>query len=488
MKRTICGLIVLLSGAQGWCVPVGPAETGFFPEVAVQQPTRLDWEFAAGAFGSEAARAPADYHSPSQAYQLFVPPAYKPGLPAGLVLFVSPGDDPLGWRVWQKTCEDRDLFFASAYGAGGLVPPGRRIHVLFDVLDDLRRRYAIDPAQTYVAGFDNGATIACAAAFSLPEYFGGVIAVSGGAAPFRLDYLRHRAIDRLSVAVVAGENASRRSVVERSFFPLLQELGIRSKLWLPPRTGHELPPPATVAEVQAWLAGDLERRRNDARDHPRLTVGPDEVLTRRAWAERLVAEAEAEMSKPERLGRAAALLHGVTSRWGTTDVADQARKLLKEIQDSPERRRWLAEQAGADERRALLAQARALDRLGEFEAAREAWARLAKLHPRTPEGAVAVVEAKRLAALAAAAPFLGVQFTGQTTVVHAVVPHGPADHAGLQRGDRIDKVGNTPTPSLAELRSAVQGTRPGDKLPLQVFRDGRSEVLTLEVGAQPEKN
>jgi S1-C subfamily serine protease len=125
--------------------------------------------------------------------------------------------------------------------------------------------------------------------------------------------------------------------------------------------------------------------------------------------------------------------------------------------------------------------------LGEAEAARGALAHLAKLHPRTPEGAVAAVEAKRLAALAAAAPFLGVQFTGQTTVVHAVVPHGPADHAGLQRGDRIDRVGPTMTPSLAELRTAVKGARPGDKLPLQVFRDGRLEVLVLEVGAQPEK-
>jgi len=289
------------------------------------------------------------------------------------------------------------------------------------------------------------------------------------------------------VAVVAGEDDLRRPAVEKSFFPLLQDLGVKSRLWLAPRTGHELPPPATVAAVHAWLAEDLDRRRADGREHPKLTLGPEEVLTRREWAERMVAEAEAEMRNPEHLSRAVALLIGVTSRWGTTDAAEKARKLLKEVQDSPERRRRLAEQAGKEERRTLVAQAKALDRLGDVEAARQAWANLAKAHAGTPEGALAAAEARRLAAISAAAPFLGVQFTGQTTVVHEVVPHGPADHAGLRRGDRIDKVGMATTPSLTELRAALSGTRPGDKLMLQVFRDGRVEVLGVEVGTQPDK-
>ena len=66
------------------------------------------------------------------------------------------------------------------------------------------RRHAIDPTRTYAAGLGDGARLACALAFTLPEYIGGVGAIGGGAAPFLDDYLRHRAQDRLSVAVVSG--------------------------------------------------------------------------------------------------------------------------------------------------------------------------------------------------------------------------------------------------------------------------------------------
>jgi hypothetical protein len=454
----------------------------------VKQPTRLDWEFAAGAFGPEAVRLPAEYHSALQTYQLFVPPAYKPGRAAGLVLFVSPGDDPLGWGAWQKVCEERDLFFAAAYGAGGSAPPGRRVRILLDVLDDVRRRYTIDPAHTYLAGFDNGAPIACAIVFALPEYFAGAVAISGGAAPFRLDYLRHRARDRSSVAVVAGADDPHRGEVEKSFFPLLQDLGIRSRLWLIPKVGHALPSPEVVAAVQGWLAADVPRLRDDARDHPGLVVAPEETLTKRAAAEKLLAEAEAEMHKPDGLYRRTALLLGIVSRWDGTDAAERARNLLREIHDDPERRRRLAEQGGPEERRTMLAQARALDRLGDAEAAQVAWAQLAKLHGGTPEGAVAAAEAKRLAAIATATPFLGVQFIGQTTVVQSVVPHGPADRAGLRRGDRIQKMGTAATASLVELRSALKGVRPGDKVDVEVHREGRPMTVTVEVTTPPEKD
>jgi hypothetical protein len=455
--------------------------------VPVRQPTRLDWEFAAGTFGPDAARLPAEYHSPEQTYQLFVPPAYKPGRPAGLVLFVSPGDEPLGWSAWQKVCGDRDLFFAAPYGAGGSAAPGRRVRILLDVLDDVRRRYSIDPAHTYAAGFDNGAAVACAIAFALPEHFGGVIAISGGAAPFRLDYLRHRAQDRLSVAVVTGADDSHRGEVEKAFYPLLKDLGIRSRLWVVPHLGHALPPTATVAEVQGWLASGIPRLLDDARDHPGLVVAPEETLTKRAAAEKMLAEAEAELRKPEQTYRAAALLLGVVSRWESTDAAERARKLLEDIHNNPERRRRLAEQAGPEERRTLLARARSLDRIGDAEAAQQAWAQLAKAHPGTPEGAVATAEARRLAAIAAATPFLGVQFVGQTTVVQSVLPHGPADHAGLRRGDRVLKMGATATASLAELREALKRVRPGDKVEFEVQRDGRPMTLTLEVATPPEK-
>jgi len=82
-----------------------PPVTGLQNEVKITAPTRLDWQFAASGFGKDALKLPTDYDSRKQRYQLYVPEKYEPARPWPLVVFVSPGDDPLGWRAWQKTCE-----------------------------------------------------------------------------------------------------------------------------------------------------------------------------------------------------------------------------------------------------------------------------------------------------------------------------------------------------------------------------------------------
>jgi predicted esterase len=468
-----------------WLAAAEPPKAGFLPKVPVRVPTRLDWEFVAGSIGPEETRLPAAYESARQCYQLFVPPGYKPNRAWPLVLFLSPGDAPLGWRSWQKLCEDNDLFFCSAYGAGNNVAPGWRIRLVLDVLDDVRRRYRIRPEETYLAGFGGSARLACTLAFCLPEYFGGVVAVCGGSPPHGLDYLRHRARDRLSIALVAGANDPDRRESEIYLAPLLDDLGVRTRLWVVPRMGHEMPPADVLAEAYAWLESDLARRRQDVKERPELAVGADEVPTRKAQAERMLTAAKADLVQPDRVYRGVALLLGLVARWDKTEAADQARELLREVRDDPRRLERLAAQGGGEERQVLAAHARALDRFGQTRAARETWEVLAKSHPGTPEAAQAAAEVRRLGALVAASPYLGLQFEGETTLVHAVVPRGPAARAGLRPGDRVLKVGATATVSLADLRNALRAAKPGDKLALEVRRDSQAVNLTVEVGTPP---
>jgi dienelactone hydrolase len=459
------------------------SEGGFQVEVAVTRPTRLDWQFVAAEFGKDAARLPHFYLSARQRYQLYVPPAYRPDETWPLLLFLSPGDDPLGWRFWQKLCEDKGVFFCAAYGAGNNTPPGQRIRLILDVLDDVRRRFPIDPDRTYLAGFSGGGRLACTIAFAMPEYFGGVLAVCGANPPHHLDYLRHRAEDRLSVALVTGETDFDRRESEVLWAPLFGETGVRSRLWVIPRAGHEMPPEAVLSAVHTWLEEDLPRRRREAKDRLGPKTSPDELLTDHDRAERLLESARAEMYRPDRLYRGTAMLVGLLARWSDTDAGDKARVLLKELRDDPVRRQRLAEQSDAEERRLLGAQAKALENFGRFREARDSWQRLAKSQADRPAGARAAAEVKRLDALLATSPFLGVHFEGQTTIVKAVVRRGPADRAGVQAGDRILKLGDAATPSIAEARHVLQTLKPGDKLAIEVQRDGKKATLTIEVGA-----
>lgn len=393
MKPTCpISVCVLLFSAGVLVAQTGPSDR----KVAAE--TRLDWQFAARGFGAAASKLPAGYDSTKQKYQLYVPKATVKDSPAGLVLFISPSDQPGGWKSWQKVCEDEGLLFASPYGAGNNVAAGQRTRIILDVLDDVRRNYAIDPEQTYIAGFSGGGRMACAVGFALPEYFGGIIPICGTNPINTTTYLRHRAEERLSIAFVTGEKDFNRKENEEYMHPWMQELGIRSKLWVVPKMGHEIPPSSVVKEVHAWLAEDLKRRREDAKARPKLAVKSDDTPGAAEQAKRLVDAARDDFKVPARTWRGIALLQGVVQRWPKSDAARDAQGLLKEALADDKRLVLVEAQGTEDEVKSISAQAKALERFGNVPKAIEAWELLAKSYEGTPIAVKAKENVKRLRA------------------------------------------------------------------------------------------
>jgi putative serine protease PepD len=85
--------------------------------------------------------------------------------------------------------------------------------------------------------------------------------------------------------------------------------------------------------------------------------------------------------------------------------------------------------------------------------------------------------------------YLGVQLrepAGEDGVpVAEVVDDGPADKAGLRAGDRILRIGGNEVDSVADVRRAVGTRTPGDRLELEVRRNGDTRSLTVELGERP---
>jgi S1-C subfamily serine protease len=75
----------------------------------------------------------------------------------------------------------------------------------------------------------------------------------------------------------------------------------------------------------------------------------------------------------------------------------------------------------------------------------------------------------------------------QTTggLVQAVAPGSPAAQAGIQPGDLITKVNDTPLDPDHPLASLLAKSRPGDKVTLTILRGGQSRTVTVTLGAQP---
>jgi predicted esterase len=327
--------------------------------VTVAAPTRLDWIYPLA--NQSPAEPPADWlkgYDGKAEYDVFVPPGTNPKTPMPLVLFISPSASPAGWQQWQAVCRQYRVAFASPVGAGNDCPGPQRVRIVFDVLDDIRRKMNVDPNRTYLAGFSGGARMACRIAFAEPELFGGVVA-NGGAENLRDEsWLRSRALDRLSVAYVAGETDFNRAELERFREPLVREVGGRTKLWIVPKLGHGIPDGAKLAEVLQFLEAGAAERAKKALAGSTYRIAGNEAPTREEWSAKMLAEAKKRLAKPATTYDGLMQLQVVAVRWNDLPAGKAAGELLAEY-DARGDRPWEADDL-AEQRKFLVAEARAL--------------------------------------------------------------------------------------------------------------------------------
>ena len=100
--------------------------------------------------------------------------------------------------------------------------------------------------------------------------------------------------------------------------------------------------------------------------------------------------------------------------------------------------------------------------------------------------------------IASSAGFLGVQlqaldaklrseigYQGQGAAIMAVVGGSPADKAGLQPGDVIQRVDGKTVRNPADVSSIVRGIAPGKTATLDVWKQGTRQLVAVHVGSQP---
>ena len=91
------------------------------------------------------------------------------------------------------------------------------------------------------------------------------------------------------------------------------------------------------------------------------------------------------------------------------------------------------------------------------------------------------------AALATVTPDLSVQlsYKGKGVAVEQVVQGGPADAAGMQPGDVIQKVNGSDVTTNDEVVKAIKGTKPGQTINLQVWSGGVKKLVSVKVSERP---
>jgi hypothetical protein len=349
------GFLFLVAGSQA-----AEPTKGYQAKVKVTAATRIDWTFTVS--NRSLAKPPAnwlgDYRSTQQTYELFVPSTYQAKSSWPLVLFISPDNGPAGWKQWEATCKKHGVLFASPHAAGNGTPGKRRVRIVLDVLDDLRRTYNIDPDRTYISGHSGGARMAGHIGFGLPEYFGGIVPVCAGVELRDESWLRQRARDRLSIAFLTGETDFNRAECERFRGPLLSDFGVRTKVWVGPKVGHAIPA-ALIPEAFQWLEQDLPRRRALGKKYPASRMAGSSAPSREEWAKLLLKEGKERLGAKETLFSGLMQVLGCSERWEDVPATAEAKKILAEY-DAKKEKPW-EEDDIAEKRRFVFAQAKALD-------------------------------------------------------------------------------------------------------------------------------
>jgi S1-C subfamily serine protease len=70
-------------------------------------------------------------------------------------------------------------------------------------------------------------------------------------------------------------------------------------------------------------------------------------------------------------------------------------------------------------------------------------------------------------------------------VVRGFSPESPAGKAGLREGDRIVMAGDKAVKTFADLKDAVAGHKPGDKLALKVMRGDKEQAVSVTLEQEP---
>jgi serine protease Do len=73
-------------------------------------------------------------------------------------------------------------------------------------------------------------------------------------------------------------------------------------------------------------------------------------------------------------------------------------------------------------------------------------------------------------------------------VVVQVAPHGPAEKSGIKSNDVITEVDGKPVKSIEELVNIIGLTKPGVKVALTLYREGKKQSINIAVGDWPGSN
>jgi len=249
---------------------------------AVEQ-GKLDLRFSASApYSSTAAvslhfgntSAMTDYNVTNELFQVIVPASQSTNTntPWGLLVWISPSDEPHIPPDWDAELEKRQLIVVCAYRSGNRRQPVDRFRLALDATYNTCRRYKVNRDRIYVGGFSGGGRIASMLGVGYADIFRGTLAIcgvnfylpvsDGHGKNWPASYGSEQSMIQLAqksgrLVLLTGEHDPNRENTRDLANNGFKLVGFKSVLYLEvPGMNHEIPAVPTLAVAFDFLAGN----------------------------------------------------------------------------------------------------------------------------------------------------------------------------------------------------------------------------------------
>lgn len=317
------------SGGVSTVLPVG--EIVDLPQPYVEAGVRLDSKTIRERLNGADARYPSSGLTRDLEEELIwvrLPSGYDAQKPAGLIVWVSPTPT---WRIpgqFNAVLDELGLIACGADNSGNTRTVTERVQVMFDALENVRARYAIDDKRVYATGFSGGGRCSSMMLMGWPEVFAGALPIVGLNSYHRLEATEPGMFIRAQVAIpkgrrldlvktrrfwtFTGETDANRYEIEQRTDRLTFD-GFTCKSTTVPGIGHDMPPAEELHEAMRWVD---EPRRGEIEAETELATEVFDAHTDEFGAE------------PPSSDEARASLVEITRRWPWTPTAWSAAELL----------------------------------------------------------------------------------------------------------------------------------------------------------------
>jgi len=232
---------------------------GFFPQALYAQLRVIETQVSDLVHPKQFANISEIYeYDETLSWSIFVPEAYDPTNPPGVLVYISTSSKGTPPRAWYRVFEQENIIYISANGAGNSALTDRRMANTILALNYVQSHYKTDPNKTLLSGFSGGARVSSLITEFMPGIFNGVIFIGGAFKWKGTNTSMQEALTGGTYVFVTGSGDQARAEVKKTFRQYRTIDEAKVKLIDIKGLGHNLPKMSQFKKTLSFFGSESD--------------------------------------------------------------------------------------------------------------------------------------------------------------------------------------------------------------------------------------